>query len=41
MAKNKDEYNFIKDINADLAIVVAYGQIITKEYLGLINSTCR
>ena len=32
---NEDEYNFIKNLNADLAIVVAYGQIIPKEYLGL------
>jgi len=37
LKNNKDEYNFIKDINADLAIVVAYGQIIPKEYLGLTN----
>ena len=32
---NKDEYDFIENLNADLAIVVAYGQIIPKEYLGL------
>ena len=32
---NKSEYNFIKNLNADLAIVVAYGQIIPKEFLGL------
>ena len=32
---NEDEYNFLKNLNADLAIVVAYGQIIPKEYLGL------
>ncbi len=33
--KNKSEYEFIKNLNADLAIVVAYGQIIPKEFLGL------
>ena len=32
---NKSEYDFIKNLNADLAIVVAYGQIIPKEFLGL------
>ena len=32
---NIEEYKFIKDLNADLAIVVAYGQIIPKEYLTL------
>ena len=32
---NIEEYKFIKDLNADLAIVVAYGQIIPKEYLAL------
>ena len=35
LKNNKYEYNFIKNLNADLAIVVAYGQIIPKEYLGL------
>ena len=35
LKNNKDEFNFIKNLNADLAIVVAYGQIIPKEYLGL------
>ena len=29
---NKDEYQFLKNLNADLAIVVAYGQIIPKEF---------
>ncbi len=29
------EFEFIKKMNADLAIVVAYGQIIPKEYLSL------
>ena len=33
--KNSEEYEFIKNLNADLAIVVAYGKIIPKEYLNL------
>ncbi len=32
---NQDEYEYFKKINADLAIVVAYGQIIPKEFLNL------
>ena len=32
---NYDEYNFIKSLNADLAIVVAYGQLIPKNFLNL------
>jgi len=32
---NKKEYDFIKNLNAELAVVVAYGQIIPKEYLNL------
>ena len=32
---NDEEYNFIKELNADLAIVVAYGQIIPKKFLNL------
>ena len=32
---NKEEYNFLKNLKADLAIVVAYGQIIPKDYLTL------
>ena len=32
---NKEEYQFIKELNADIAIVVAYGQIIPKEFLNL------
>ena len=32
---NNDEYEYFKSINADLAIVVAYGQIIPKEFLTL------
>ena len=32
---NEEEYKFLKDLNADLAIVVAYGQIIPKNFLDL------
>ena len=32
---NYEEYEFLEELNADLAIVVAYGQIIPKEFLGL------
>ena len=32
---NNDEYSYFKNIDADLAIVVAYGQIIPKEFLSL------
>ena len=32
---NKEEYKFLKDLNADLAIVCAYGQIIPKNFLNL------
>ena len=32
---NEKEINFIKNLDADLAIVVAYGQIIPKEFLSL------
>lgn len=32
---NNEEYEYFKNINADLAIVVAYGQIIPKEFLNL------
>ena len=35
LKNNKNEYDFIKSLNVDLAIVVAYGQIIPKEYLSL------
>ena len=35
---NKSEYEFIKNLNADLAIVVAYGQIIPKDFLDLSGS---
>ncbi len=32
---SNEEYEYFKSINADLAIVVAYGQIIPKEFLSL------
>jgi len=32
---DKEEFEYFKKINADLVIVVAYGQIIPKEYLSL------
>jgi len=32
---NKDEFEYVKGLQADLAIVVAYGQIIPKEFLDL------
>ena len=32
---NEEEYEFMKKLNADLAIVVAYGQIIPKNFLNL------
>ena len=32
---NQEEYKFLKKLNADLAVVVAYGQIIPKEFLEL------
>ena len=32
---NDEEYKFIKNLNADLAIVVAYGKIIPKNFLNL------
>ena len=32
---NDEEFEYFKSINADLAIVVAYGQIIPKEFLSL------
>ena len=35
LRNNKEEYEYFKSINADLAIVVAYGQIIPKEFLNL------
>ncbi len=35
LRNNNEEYEFIKNLQADLAIVVAYGQIIPKEFLEL------
>ena len=32
---NKEEYEFLKKLDADLAVVVAYGQIIPKNFLNL------
>ena len=32
---NNEEYEYFKRIDADLAIVVAYGQIIPKDFLNL------
>ena len=34
---NTEEYNYLKGLDADIAIVVAYGQIIPKEYLSLVK----
>ena len=34
---NKEEYSYLKELDADIAIVVAYGQIIPEEYLGLVK----
>ena len=34
---NDEEYQFLKKLNADLAIVVAYGQIIPKKFLDIKN----
>jgi methionyl-tRNA formyltransferase len=34
---NKEEYNYLKELNADIAIVVAYGKIIPREYLSLVK----
>ena len=35
LSDNDEEYEFLKKLNADLAIVVAYGQIIPKNFLEL------
>jgi methionyl-tRNA formyltransferase len=35
LKNNQEEYKFLKELNADLSIVVAYGQIIPKEFLEL------
>ena len=37
LKNNTEEYNYLKELNADIAIVVAYGQIIPKEYLSLVK----
>ena len=37
LKNNNEEYNYLKELNADIAIVVAYGQIIPKEYLNLVK----
>ena len=37
LKNNREEYNYLKELDADIAIVVAYGQIIPKEYLGLVK----
>jgi len=37
LKNNKEEYNYLKKLGADIAIVVAYGQIIPKEYLSLVK----
>jgi len=37
LKNNNEEYNYLKELDADIAIVVAYGQIIPKEYLGLVK----
>ena len=34
---NNEEYDYLKKLDADIAIVVAYGQIIPKEYLSLVK----
>jgi methionyl-tRNA formyltransferase len=34
---NKEEYNYLKELDADIAIVVAYGQIIPLECLRLVK----
>ena len=37
LKNNTKEYNYLKELNADIAIVVAYGQIIPKKYLSLVK----
>ena len=37
LKNNKEEYKYLKELDADIAIVVAYGQIIPKEYLNLVK----
>jgi methionyl-tRNA formyltransferase len=38
LKNNIEEYNYLKELDADIAIVVAYGQIIPKEYLSLVKN---
>ena len=38
LSNNKEEYDYIKKLDADLAIVVGYGQILTKELLSLVKN---
>ena len=35
LKNDENEYNYLKNLNADLAIVVAYGQIIPEKFLNL------
>ena len=37
LKNNIEEYNYLKELDADIAIVVAYGKIIPKEYLCLVK----
>ena len=37
LRNNEEEYDYLKKLDADIAIVVAYGQIIPKEYLNLVK----
>ena len=37
LRNNNEEYKYLKGLDADIAIVVAYGQIIPKEYLSLVK----
>ena len=37
LKNNQEEYDYLKKLDADIAIVVAYGQIIPKEYLSLVK----
>ena len=37
LKNNKEEYKYLKELKADIAVVVAYGKIIPKEYLSLVK----
>ena len=39
LKNNNEEYEYFKKIDPDLVIVVAYGQIIPKEFLNLTKNT--